>query len=193
LGEVAKVLNRTGQNQGRGNPRRGFGRAYDWLHKCLGFLVAAAVLFIAGGISMDVIVRNAGYGVAPWMLEAAEYCLFLATFLGAPWVLHLGEHVRIDMFVTKLPRRLGRIVEIAMDVTGLAVSAAILYYSASVALVARADGALVIKELIFPEWWIFAVVAFSAAMMCLEFLIRLGNAVTSAPDAAPHRQVPGGV
>lgn len=151
------------------------------------------MLFIAGGISIDVIVRNAGYGVVPWMLEAAEYCLFLATFLGAPWVLHLGEHVRIDMFVTKLPRRLRRIVEIAMDATGLAVSAAILYYSASVALVARADGALVIKELIFPEWWIFAVVAFSAAMMCLEFLIRLGNAARSAPDAPAHRQVPGGV
>ena len=182
MGEVAKVLNGTGQNQGRDNPRRGIGRVYAWLHNLLGFLVAAAVLFIAGGISMDVIVRNAG-----------EYCLFLATFLGAPWVLHLGEHVRIDMFVTKLPRRLGRVVEIAMDVTGLAVSAAILYYSASVALVARADGALVIKELIFPEWWIFAVVAFSAAMMCLEFLIRLGNAVTSASDAPAHRQVPGGV
>ena len=186
-------MNSTGQNRPQGNSGRGIGRVHAWVHNILGFIVAAAVLFIAGGISMDVIVRNAGYGVVPWMLEATEYCLFVATFLGAPWVLHLGEHVRIDMFVTKLPRRLGRIVEIVMDATGLAVSAAILYYSASVALVARAEGALVIKELIFPEWWIFAVVSFSAFMMCLEFLIRLGNSATSLPDTPVHRQVPGGV
>lgn len=171
----------------------GIGRLYTRLHAFLGLVVAAAVLFIAIGISIDVIVRNAGFGVVSWMLEATEYCLFVATFLGAPWVLHLGEHVRIDMLVTKLPPRAGRIAEIAMDLTGLGVSLALLYYSARVALAARADGALVIKELIFPEWWIFALVAFSAFLLCVEFLIRLGRAATAAPDAHRSRQVPGGV
>ncbi len=192
-GKVAKVLNGTEQNRRQGNPERGIARFYGRLHNTLGFVVAAAILFIAIGISIDVIVRNAGYGVVSWMLEATEYCLFVATFLGAPWVLHLGEHVRIDMLVTKLPRPVGRIVEVLMDLTGLGVSVVILYYSVSVALGARADGALVIKELIFPEWWIFAVVAFSTFMMCVEFLVRLGNAAAAAPEAHGPREVPGGL
>lgn len=186
-------MNGSAHNRRQGSPRRGIARLYARLHDLLGLIVAASVLFIAIGISIDVIVRNAGYGVVSWMLEATEYCLFVATFLGAPWVLHLGEHVRIDMLVNKLPRTISRIVEFAMDITGLCVSVAILYYSARVALVARADGARVIKELIFPEWWIFALVAFSAFMLCVEFLIRLGNARTAAPDEHPSRQVPGGV
>jgi TRAP-type C4-dicarboxylate transport system permease small subunit len=152
-------------------------RLYNGLHALLGGIVAAAILFVAVGISIDVIIRNSGLGVLSWMLEATEYSLFVATFLGAPWVLHLGEHVRIDMLVRQLPPRAGRIAEILTDVAGLAVSLVLLYYSTSVALGSRSDGSLVIKELIFPEWWIFAVVVASALMLCLEFVIRLWKAV----------------
>jgi TRAP-type C4-dicarboxylate transport system permease small subunit len=166
--------------QGR---RSGAARAYENLHRLLGAIVALAIVFVAAGISLDVIARSFGSSPVPWMLEATEYCLFLATFLGAPWVLHLGEHVRIDMLVDKLPPTAARAVEIAMNVLGLAVSAILLRYSAAVALNARADGAQVIKELIFPEWWIFAVVVFSSALLCVEFAVRIANATR---PAAPH-------
>ena len=161
----------------------GAGRVYEALHRILGALVAASIVFIAAGISLDVIARNFGSSPVPWMLEATEYCLFLATFLGAPWVLHLGEHVRIDMLVDKLPPAAGRAAEIATNLLGLAVSAVLLRYSAAVMSGARADGAQVIKELIFPEWWIFAVVAFSSALLCIEFVVRLANATRRT---APH-------
>lgn len=145
--------------------------------------MAVAIVFVAAGISLDVIARNFGPSPVPWMLEATEYCLFLATFLGAPWVLHLGEHVRIDMLVDKLPPAAARAVEVVMNVLGLSVSAVLLWYSAAVAFGAYADGAKVIKELIFPEWWIFAVVVFSSALLCIEFLVRLVN---SARPSEPH-------
>ncbi|MEX2453783.1 MAG: TRAP transporter small permease [Rhodospirillaceae bacterium] len=165
--------------------RSGAARLYEGLHGLLGTVVAASILFITAGISIDVFARNMGHSVVPWMLEATEYSLFAATFLGAPWVLHLGAHVRIDMLVDKLPRRAGQAVEIATDLIGLAVSAVLLYYSASVTLAARSHGALVIKELIFPEWWIFAVVVLSMVLLCVEFLIRLCNAVTGGNTALP--------
>lgn len=155
-------------------------RIYSRFYGAVAAIVAAAILFITVGISIDVVMRNTGLGVVPWMLEATEYCLFVATFIGAPWVLHLGEHVRIDMVVNNLPRRAARTAEIAADAAGLLVSAVLFYYGTGVAIGSRADGALVIKELVFPEWWIFAIVAFSALLLCVEFIIRLRNAVTDA-------------
>ncbi len=172
-------------NAAEQRPRSSVGRAYECLHRLLGALVAVAIVFVTAGISLDVIARSFGSSPVPWMLEATEYCLFLATFLGAPWVLHLGEHVRIDMLVDKLPPAAARGVEIAMNVLGLAVSAVLLRYSAAVALNARADGAQVIKELIFPEWWIFAVVVFSSLLLCIEFAVRILNATRVPAHAGP--------
>lgn len=155
------------------------------MHRFLGVLVAASILFITVGISIDVIARNVGNSILPWMLEATEYCLFIATFLGAPWVLHLGEHVRIDMVVDKLPARAARGVEIAMNLLGLGVSLVLLWFSTKVTLTAHNDGALVIKELVFPEWWIFSVVVVSSVLLCIEFVVRLRNAV-AGPTEPPH-------
>jgi len=154
-----------------------FIRAYDRLLDCLGVVSAALIGFVAVGISVDVIMRNTGLGVLSWMLETAEYCLFLATFLGAPWVLSLGAHVRVDIVVDALPRRSGRALEIAADLVGLATSVVILYYSIAISLAARAAGSRIIKEFIFPEWWVYAVVVVSSSLLIVEFLRRLHRAL----------------
>ena len=62
-------------------------------------LIGAMALLIAG----DVGLRTAGWGSLPWSVEVAEYILFGATFLAAPWVLREGGHVRVDVLVRLLP------------------------------------------------------------------------------------------
>lgn len=154
---------------------------YGRLHDALAAAAAGLIAFAALGITTDVIMRNTGMGVLSWMLEAVEYSLFLATFLGAPWVLRLGAHVRVDIVVGGLPPRAGRRIEAVADLVGLGVSGVLFYYAAVVALNARAGGARVIKEFIFPEWWIFAVIAASALLLIVEFVARLVRASRGAP------------
>lgn len=150
-------------------------RAYAAVHAALAAACWASVGFIALGISLDVILRNLRLGGLPWMLEASEYGLFLLTFLGAPWVLRLGAHVRVDIILSGVPRPAALGLEALGDAVGLAVSGVLLFYSGAVAARAHAEGARVIKEFIFPEWWIFALVAFSAGLLIVEFLVRLSR------------------
>jgi len=151
-------------------------RLYDLLYRLLGALTAALIAFIALIISLDVIMRNTGLGTIPWMLEVSEYAQFLATFLGAPWVLKHGAHVRVDVVVSGLPARAARALEVVGDVIGLVSCLVILYYALSIVLTSRSEGAKIIKILIIPEWWVFAIVALSAFLLIVEFICRIWRA-----------------
>jgi TRAP-type C4-dicarboxylate transport system permease small subunit len=97
----------------------------------------------------------------------------VATFLGAPWVLRAGAHVRVDIIAGNLPSGAARGLDIAADIIGLAVTAVLLWYAGDVARTSFREGARVIKVIIFPEWWIFAVIALSAALLIAEFARRI--------------------
>ncbi len=162
-------------------------RYYGHLHQLLGALAAILFAFMAVGITVDVVMRNAGFGVIAWMLEATEYSLFVATFLGAPWVLRKGAHVRVDVVVNVLPPGLRRAAEIFANLVALAVAGVLFYYALRVGATAHAEGARAIKEFIFPEWWIFAVVVASAALLIVEIVLRLGRALRPTGAAGGGR------
>lgn len=152
------------------------GRAYKTVLDALGVASAAIIGFLAVGITVNVIMRRFGGGEIRGALESFEYGLFLAAFLGAPWVLYKGAHVRVDVFLSVLSERAGRVLETFADLVGLGTALVLLYYSHSVFAETMARGSRVIKEFIFPEWWLFIVVTISFALIAIEFLRRLFNA-----------------
>jgi TRAP-type transport system small permease protein len=137
--------------------------------------VASALLLgvLALLVPADVVARNLGWGTLPWILEVSEYCLPLATFLVAPWLLSRSEHVRVDVLVTLLPRRVARVLDVLADAAGLAVCAVFVVYGIRAVTGSAQQGALVIKSVVFPEWWLFAPVPVSFAFLAVEFLRRL--------------------
>lgn len=137
--------------------------------------VAAALLLgaLALLVTADVVARNVGWGTLPWILEVSEYCLPLATFLVAPWLLSRSEHVRVDVLLTMLPRRIARALERAADAAGVAVSAVFVVYGIRAIVSSAQQGSLVMKSIVFPEWWLFAPVPVSFAFLAVEFLRRL--------------------
>ena len=149
--------------------------------------VAAALLLgvLALLVTADVVARNLGWGTLPWILEVSEYCLPLATFLVAPWLLSRSEHVRVDVLLTMLPRRVARALDLAADAAGLAVCAVFVVYGIRAVTSSAQQGSLVIKSIVFPEWWLFAPVPVSFVFLAVEFLRRL---VTREPlaGAGPH-------
>jgi len=156
------------------------GRGYHLLMEACGY--AAALLFgiIAVLITLDVGLRNLGLGTLPWILEVSEYGLTFATFIGAPWLLYHGGHVRIEILLQAMPHRLATAMEILADVAGAGICLVFVYYGMAVVLDAWRIGALVIKTLVFPEWWILAPVPFCAALMTLGFLRRIALALAQS-------------
>lgn len=124
-------------------------------------------------VSLDVILRNLGIVNFPWLLELSEYALYAATFMAAPWVLHLGSHVRVDLIVSALPRALARICELIADVAGFAVVAVVGWYGLRVTLDSYGRGDLVVKELVVPEWILLVFIPLACLLMAVEFSRRI--------------------
>lgn len=130
----------------------------------------AAVLLGASAlaITLDVVGRNVGLGTLPWILEVSEYVLPLATFLVAPWLLYRNEHVRLDILLHRWPA-LGHLT----NVIGLAVCLMLVWYGV---LTIRNSGGMVLKSVVFPEWWLYVPVPVCFGLLAIEFVRRLALA-----------------
>ena len=144
------------------------------LHACA--VVAAILLGLAALlVTADVVARNVGVGTLPWILEVSEYVLPLATFLVAPWLLRHGQHVRLDAVLTAVPPGLARTLDRLADAIGLAVCAVFVVYGAKAIASSAQQGSLVIKSVVFPEWWLYAPVPVCFALLAVEFVRRLAG------------------
>jgi TRAP-type transport system small permease protein len=138
-------------------------------------MTAAGILlfFMTVMIGADVVLRNIGAGGIPPSNELSEDSLYLITLLAAPGLLRKGQHIRIDIVLRALPERLGWLLEWVGDIIGLICCVIFLWYGASVAAASFFDGAISIKTLVLPEWWLLAPMPVVFALLALEFVFRM--------------------
>jgi TRAP-type transport system small permease protein len=143
--------------------------------------VVAALLFgiVAVLVTLDVVMRNLGFGNLPWIVEVSEYSLPVATFLTAPWLLHNNQHVRVEVLLTAVPARIARWLDQFADLVGLAGSLGLVWYGLQIIGDSRGINALIIKTLVFPEWWLFAPLPIGGALLAIEFVRRMLRRATA--------------
>ena len=136
--------------------------------------VAALVLGVmALAVTLDVVGRNLGWGNTGWVVELSEYSLPVATLLVAPWLLYRNEHVRLDIVLTMLPRRIALALERVADVLGILICAVFVWYGSKLIADSAQLGSVVVKTLSIPEWWQYALVPVSFLLLAVEFARRL--------------------
>ena len=85
-------------------------RAYGRLLAALALLGCAILLAMMLVIVGDVALRNVAIPGLPrglaWSNEISELMLYLITMCVAPWLLRQGQHIRVDIVLQALPRRL---------------------------------------------------------------------------------------
>lgn len=152
----------------RSRPRRG----YHLLMNACG--ATAALLF--GGMALlvcaDVVMRNVGLRSIAWSVEATEYILMVATFVASPWLLYLGDHIRVDIIARGLSAPIRRRLELATNLVCFAICAVLAWQSAAVARDTAEQGSLVFKVLVFPEWWLNLPMVFACTLLAIEFARR---------------------
>lgn len=145
-----------------------FGRLLDALA-----VVAALILFgMVILVTADILLRNTTARGFVWANEVSEYALYLMTLLTGPWLLRKGQHVRLDLVLTAVPRRTAWIMEAAGDVLGFAVCLVMIYFGALMTVDAWRTGSITIKNLIFPEWWLLAPMPATFVLIAIEFIFR---------------------
>lgn len=141
-------------------------------------LAACALLFcMMLVICVDVLLRNVALfprmrGVE-WSNEASEASLYLITMLAAPWLLRRGQHIRVDILLRAVPKRLAWYFEWACDFLALVCCALLMVVGAQSALASKAAGSLSIKTLVTPEWWLLAPLPIAFLLLGIEVLFRM--------------------
>jgi TRAP-type C4-dicarboxylate transport system permease small subunit len=142
------------------------------LFDLLATIAAVTLLAMVALVTADIVLRNTlGIGFA-WSNEVTEYALYIITLLTAPWLLRRGQHVRIDMMLVLVPPRIAWLCEAAADILGFAASLVLVWYGTVMTVQSARLGALTIKTLVFPEWWLLAPLPACFALLSLEFLFR---------------------
>lgn len=145
-----------------------FGRLFDGLA-----VIAALILFgMVILVTADILLRNLFVGGFVWANEVSEYALYMMTLLTGPWLLRRGQHVRLDLVLGAVPRRVAWKMEAVGDILGLVVCLAMVHFGTLMTLEAWRLGSLTIKNLVFPEWWLLAPMPVIFALLAIEFVFR---------------------
>jgi len=151
--------------------------AYGRLLEVLALAGCALILGMTLMICADVFLRNVrivpGMVGLEWANEVSEGMLYLVTLLTAPWLMRKGQHIRVDILLRAVPKRLGWSFEWIVDALALACCATITYYGARAALASWKAGSMSIKTLITPEWWLLSVLPVAFLALTIEMLFRM--------------------
>ena len=146
-----------------------YSRMLDALMLVACFLLLTMTLLIGG----DVLLRNIGLGSIPPSNEISEDIIYLLTLLAAPGLLRQGGHIRVDIILRVLPAKVGWLLEWISDVIGVICCLYFVWYGTRVAVASFESGALSIKTLIIPEWWLLAPMPLAFILLSVEFLFRM--------------------
>jgi TRAP-type C4-dicarboxylate transport system permease small subunit len=151
--------------------------AYGKLLEAFALIACALVFGMTLMICADVLLRNVriipGVAGLAWSNEISEAMLYLITMLTAPWLLQRGQHIRVDIVLRAVPKRVGWIFEWIVDVLGLACCLFIAWYGARAALASFKAGSMSIKTLITPEWWLLSVLPLAFLALSLGMVFRM--------------------
>ncbi len=146
-----------------------FGRLLDAM------MVAACLLllFMTLLIGADVGLRNIARSGISWSNEISEYVLYVLTLLAAPGLLRAGQHIRVDIMLRALPARIGWLLEWLGDILGFGCSLYFVWYGWKVMAASYSSGAISIKTLVMPEWWLMVPMPVAFAAVSVEFVFRM--------------------
>jgi TRAP-type transport system small permease protein len=161
-------------------------RCYGALLDALMVLAALLVLTMTLMIGADVLLRNFGVGGLAWSNEVSEYILYLVTLLSAPWLLRRGQHIRVDILLRALPPRLAYLMEWLADLAGLGCALYFVAFGWRVAQASYAAGAISLKTLVLPEWWMLAGLPLAFLLVAIEFVFRMHRLAKS--DIGPRAE-----
>lgn len=149
-------------------------------------LVAAVTMLVIA----NVLLRNAFKAYIPGDVELSEYAMLFLTAFVSPWLLHRGQHVRIDLMLQQVPAIIGWCCEIFADILGIAISLLMARYGIVVLIASINAGTKIPKVFIIPEWWTLWPLPMMFILLSVEFCFRLKRLV-AGPRHPRNEGAPG--
>jgi TRAP-type C4-dicarboxylate transport system permease small subunit len=152
---------------------------YGRFLNALAVIAALTLLAMVVVVTADILLRNLVVKGFVWANEVSEYALYLITLLTAPWLLRRGQHVRLDILLTAMPRRAAWLMEAVGDTLGFVICLIMIRYGTLMTYDAWRIGSITIKNLVFPEWWLLAPLPVTFVLLAVEFVFRFRRLLRS--------------
>jgi TRAP-type C4-dicarboxylate transport system permease small subunit len=161
--------------------------AYGRLLSALALSGCAMLFAMMMVIVADVLVRNVriipGVHGLSWANEVTEYALYLITLVIAPWLLRRGQHIRVDIVLRVIPRRLAWYSEWLCDLAAFICCAVMAFAGWKATASSMMIGIMAIKTLVLPEWWLLAPLQICFTLLAIEMLFRMTRLYSSERGA----------
>jgi len=154
-------------------------------------LVAISIGTFAVLIPFNLLIVKTGIGAIWWLHEGVEYALYVGVFLGAPWVLQQGAHVRVDVLVSSLPQSISIWLERMLDLIGASLSMVLCIYGVRLAISEYVDNTYPDKDLSIANWIMMTVFAVAFLLLAIEFLFRVRRASEIVVDESTEKKESG--
>lgn len=154
-------------------PLDAFEVAFNRLTLFFAILVAISIGLIAFLIPLNLFLVKTQLGSLWWLFEGVEYTLYFGVFLGAPWVLQQGAHVRVDVVTSSLPEKVAARLDRTMDGVGFGLCVILCFYGVRATFSEYQEGTMPDKDLRIANWIVLSAFSISFLMLALEFLFRM--------------------
>src|SRR5262245_48030996 len=156
---------------------------------CTLFAVVFGILTLL--VCLDIVFRQFAIASMPWLVELIEYVMYGGTFLAAPWVLRQGEHVRVDLILSTVPKEIAIRLEQLIDALGCFVSTVMCFYGVELLIDAYRSNFIEFKNLAVPEWVLILPLCVGCAMLAIEFALRFFRVRGDVEKTVIPLEVPG--
>jgi len=143
-------------------------RLYRWS----GLLSAASLVLICGLIMAQIIARNLGSTVRD-ADEFAAWAMAAAGFLGLPYALHCGSHIRVSLVARFVPKSLHQAMEVLATAIALVLSGYLAGYVAIFVFESWRFNELSQGLVPVPLWIPQLPMVLGSALLTVAFLERL--------------------
>lgn len=140
-------------------------RIVDSMAFLAGALLVAAVLIVC----FEIFMRYFAQRPQVWTVEICEYILFSLAFLGAPWLLKVGGHVSIDIFLTQFGPKARNYFGLFSAAIGTIVSVVICWFSIATSYDCYKSGVLMTKTLSIPKHYFLILITLGYLLLFFVF------------------------
>ena len=136
------------------------------------FAAVATAIFVALTLSIcaEVLMRYGFDRPISWVVEISEYALLWITFLGAPYVLREGGHVRVDILMQHLSPAGLRFCGLLASASGAVSMLALGVFGTHVTLTEFARHSFKPTGIDVPTWIVVSVIPFGSVVMLVRFI-----------------------
>ncbi|MDB9822352.1 TRAP transporter small permease [Deltaproteobacteria bacterium] len=149
------------------------------ISRIMGIIAIAVLVAMMLFTVANVILRAFFNSPIPGDVELIEIAMVCTSFLALGWCAIKGRHIKVDLVVSFLPKRLQRIIDSFGYLIGLATCFIIAQQSIMEGLAHR-EGNYMSASLGIPVYPFYWITALGFAILCLTILVLLVRSLTEA-------------